>query len=325
MKSRNYQQKAKETALQTPASKYPKVLCVTCWVLPLAAIAPQNGTRWGGQALQSRWRQNLLGSKLWQLGKSFLKVHLWQHPSSPTHTHKDRIHSIYTPSINNSNTEVYRGINSLVNRVKGLLQRWWAGFDLFGCGTFFVSLWRWQGGLCGWWRRERRGGEGLLPPSLHRKFNTGILFKNTEALHVHYGSVLYSGSVWSKSQNVMLPHLFGGCAFPVSWVRGVSSTGALQWGCWFLCGMCWWRRRLPRRFKIKGKMTVGCSFPFPLLFSLPLSLLVFVTLSLLPSASSFIAAYGNGGHCCLHFLWDPDWKQGEFGCAWCASCKKEKK
>lgn len=245
------------------------------------------------------------------------------------HTHKDRIHSIYTPSINNSNTEVYRGINSLVNRVKGLLQRWWAGFDLFGCGTFFVSLWRWQGGLCGWWRRERRGGEGLLPPSLHRKFNTGILFKNTEALHVHYGSVLYSGSVWSKSQNMMLPHLFGGCAFPVSWVRGVSSTGALQWGCWFLCGMCWWRRRLPRRFKIKGKMTVGCSFPFPLLFSLPLSLplslLVFVTLSLLPSASSFIAAYGNGGHCCLHFLWDPDWKQGEFGCAWCASCKKEKK
>lgn len=41
-----------------------------------------------------------------------------------------------------------------------------------------------------------RGEEGR--DSFHpacRKFNTGVLFKNTEALHVHCGSVLYSGSV----------------------------------------------------------------------------------------------------------------------------------
>ena len=95
------------------------------------------------------------------------------------HAHTHRTQSIYTLSIQNFcslTQKIHKGVNSLVHRVKSLLKWGWAGFDLFGCRIVFVSLWGRQGGFCGWWRGERRRGEGLLPSSLHTKFNLSILY-----------------------------------------------------------------------------------------------------------------------------------------------------
>ena len=58
-------------------------------------------------------------------------------------------------------------INSLIHRVKRLLERRGPGLDLLWWGGFFVGL---RGGQCRFrGGRERRGGEGLLPSSLQRK------------------------------------------------------------------------------------------------------------------------------------------------------------
>lgn len=77
-----------------------KIRRETCWVLPLATIAAQDGARWRGQTLQGGWRQNLLGSKLRQLGKPLLKIYLWENPASPTNAHKYTVY-IHSPPINN--------------------------------------------------------------------------------------------------------------------------------------------------------------------------------------------------------------------------------
>lgn len=71
----------------------------TCRVLPLAPIAPQDGARGSGQALQGGRRQNLFGAKLGQLGKALLEIHLRQDPARPTGTHQQGIYTLVSPPL----------------------------------------------------------------------------------------------------------------------------------------------------------------------------------------------------------------------------------
>lgn len=142
-------------------------------------------------------------------------------PDQHAHTHTK--YSIYTLPINhfcNLMQKIHKGVNSLVHRVKSLLKRGRAGFDLFGCRTIFVSLWGWQGGFCGWWRGERRGGEGLLPSSLHRKLILSVLYKVAEMLRV-----VSSHYVSAESQCVMFLSPLWWLCFPCS----VCQRSPLHW------------------------------------------------------------------------------------------------
>lgn len=126
----------------------------TCGVLPLAPIAPQDGAGGRGQTLQRGGRQNLFGAELRQLRKALLEIHLREDPARPTGTHQQGIYTLSTRALPWTHAQ---GSNSLVHRVKGLLQWRRAGLELLGCRSFFLSVWRWQAGLCGGRWREERG------------------------------------------------------------------------------------------------------------------------------------------------------------------------
>lgn len=253
----------------------------TCGVLPLAPVAAQDGAGRGGQALQRGRRQNLFGPKLRQLRKALLEIHLRQDPARPTGTHQWGIYTLLTHTLPWRHSQ---GLNSLVHRVKGLLQWRGAGLQLFGGRSFFISVRRWQVGLRGGrWGDERRRREALLPRLQQ--------MSRRAARHTSPTRSASPGAVAGSS------YLFGAVTTPR--LGGIRCGGALggpfRWQ--LVNGMC-----CRGRLGIKGEMAAACSF------SLLLSLLL--SFSLFSSASSFIVSHGDIGQSGLHLLGGPDGKLG---------------
>lgn len=110
----------------------------------------------------------------------------------------------------------------LVHRVEGLLQWWWAGLDLFGRRTIFISLgWR-QSGFSSWRRGQRRGGKGVLPSTLHQNMRFNIF-------HTDHRDTMYIPAEWQGCLNKWCHQILTTgwqcqCNFSRGWSSSMQTT-----------------------------------------------------------------------------------------------------